>query len=421
MHLLILTSMATMLLTGKSYNYLPTIFLFFLIVYQLYSAHSLMRPKVFKSSNMSLNKDVLWIKAILLSLLLFFCVHVIYMIGFHEKLKILDNSYKSIVFIPILLYWVRSNAEKSIRAFFLGSAFGGIVGGVVGTYGYFILHLPRAFGDQYMYIQAGDMSMTLGLFSLLGLFYNSSPKRIYKTIMVLGMIGGIWGSIVSGSRGGWLILLPAAIFILYMFRKRISKKVLFITTSIAIVIIIGAVATPQTGIWQRYVDMKHDVHQYENNHVNTSLGLRFNMWKGAWTAIKEKPIIGWGVTGAQNLKKEQVKQGVLVKEASEFTQVHNQPLNDWYERGILGLLTGLGIFLVPAIWFWRVIKKYSMYADSVIMACAGILHVAATFSYGLSQGFLEHNSGNVFFFFTLILIISLLWQTLEENKKYNDD
>lgn len=421
MPLLILVSMATMLLTGKSYNYMPTIFLFFLIGYKLYSAHSLMRLKVFMSSDMSLRKDILWVKAILFSLLCFFGIHVVYMIGFHEKFKILDNPYKSVVFIPILLYWIQSNIEKSIRAFFLGSAFGGIIGGIVGTYGYFILHLPRAFGEQYMYIQAGDMSMTLGIFSLLGLFYKSSPKQIYKTIMVLGMIGGMWGSIISGSRGGWMILLPAAIFIVYIYRKVISKKILLKTIGIALVIIAGAVATPQTGIWQRYMDMKHDVHQYENNHVNTSLGLRFNMWKGAWHAIEEKPLIGWGVTGAQNLKKEQVKQGILVKEASEFTQVHNQPLNDWYERGILGLLTGLGIFIVPGMWFWRVIKKYSIHANSVIMACAGILHVAATFSYGLSQGFLEHNSGNVFFFFTLILIISLLWQTLKENESYNDD
>lgn len=415
MPLLILFTMLSWLMTGKIYNYMPIIWLLVVVAYQLYYRRTLKSIHL-KGNTSLLHSDKTWLLAIIGSLFAFFLTHVIYMIGFHEKLKVLDNPYKSVVFIPVLLYWIQSNVEKSICAFFLGSAFGGIIGGTVGTYGYFILHLPRAFGDQYMYIQAGDMSMTLGLFSLLGLFYNSSSKWLYKTIMVLGMLGGILGSLISGSRGGWLILLPAAIFILYIFRQCISKKFLFITVGIILAIVAGAVAIPQTGIWQRYEDMKHDVHQYENNHVNTSLGLRFNMWKGAWTAIKEKPIVGWGTTRAQNLKKEQVKQGILVKEASEFTQVHNQALNDWYERGILGLLTGLSIFIVPGMWFWRVIKKYSMRANSAIVACAGMIHVAATFSYGLSQGFLEHNSGNVFFFFTLMLIVSLLWQTLKENE-----
>lgn len=415
MPLLIFLSMAMMLVSGRSYSYIPAIFVLVVIGYQLYCKHTLRVEGRFLEDRPSLAIDKRWLKASIYSLLFYFFIHLIYMIGFHEKLRTIDNAYKSIIFLPILLYWIKSNVEKSIHAFFLGSAVGGSIGGMAGTYGYFVLHAPRAFDYPYMYIQAGDMCMTLGLFSLVGLFYGSLSKQKYKFIMAAGVIGGIWGSIISGSRGGWLILVPAIVFILYMFRERIAKKTLFITIGIALITIVVAVATPQTGIWQRYVDMRQDIHQYENNHVNTSLGLRFNMWEGAWIGIKEKPLLGWGTSGAQNLKKEQVAQGVLVKEAAEFNHVHNQLLNDWYERGILGFLSGIAIFLVPMTWFSKVLYNYSQKSNPFIMACAGMIHVAATFSYGLSQGFLEHNSGNVFFFFTLILIISLLWQSIKEN------
>ena len=414
MPLLIFLSMAMMLISGRSYSYIPALFVLAVIGYQLYCKHTLRVGERVFQDRLSLAVDKRWLKASIYSLLFYFFVHLVYMIGFQEKLRTIDNAYKSIIFLPILLYWIKSNVEQSIRAFFLGSAVGGSIGGIAGTYGYFALHAPRAFGYPYMYIQAGDMCMTLGLFSLLGLFYRSSSKQKYKLIMSAGVIGGIWGSIISGSRGGWIILVPAIVFILYMFRKRIVKKTLFIAIGITLASMVVAVATPQTGIWQRYVDMRQDIHQYENNHVNTSLGLRFNMWKGAWIGIKEKPLLGWGTSGAQNLKKEQVAQGILIKEAAEFNHVHNQLLNDWYERGILGLLSGISIFFVSMIWFSKVLNNYSRKSNPFIMACAGMIHVAAAFSYGLSQGFLEHNSGNVFFFFTLILIISLLWQTLKE-------
>lgn len=414
MPLLIFFSMAMMLLTGKSYSYVPALFLLIVIGYQLYRKRSLCITENFITTTPSLMTDKKWLRGIVYSLLFYFFIHLAYMIGFHEKLKALDNAYKSIIFIPILLYWITSDIEKSIRAFFLGSAVGGIIGGIVGTYGYFILHAPRAYPDPYMYIQAGDMSMTLGLLSMVGLFSPLLVKSGYRIILVLGAIGGIWGSLISGSRGGWLILLPALMFLCYLFRTKISKKVLLSTVTVAIVAVVAAVATPQTGIFQRYVDMKQDVHHYEHNKVNTSLGLRFNMWKGAWIAIQEKPLVGWGTTGAKVHKKEQVKEGILVKEAAKFNHVHNQLLNDWYERGFLGLLAGLGILIVPGMWFARSIACHSIDSKPFIMATAGFIHVVAAFSYGFSQGFLKHNSGNVFYFFTLILILGLHWQSLKE-------
>lgn len=416
MPVLLLLTMSAWLITGKSYNIMPVICVLTVIVHQLYCNRSL-RVTSLKTHIESLQTDKRWLSATIGVLLVFLGVHLVYMLAFHEKLKALDNAYKSIIFIPVLLYWITSDIKKSIRAFFLGSAVGGIIGGIVGTYGYFILHAPRAYPDPYMYIQAGDMSMTLGLLSLIGLFSSLLAKSGYRIILVLGAIGGIWGSLISGSRGGWLILLPALMFLCYLFRTKISKKVLLSTVTVAIVAVVTAVATPQTGIFQRYVDMKQDVHHYEHNKVNTSLGLRFNMWKGAWVAIQEKPLVGWGTAGAQAHKQEQVKEGILVKEAAEFNHVHNQLLNDWYERGLFGLLAGLGILVIPGMWFVRNIARYSIDSEPFIIATAGFIHVVAAFSYGLSQGFLEHNSGNIFYFFTLMLTLSLLWQSLQINEK----
>ena len=232
-----------------------------------------------------------------------------------------------------------------------------------------------------------------------------------------GFNGGVFASVISGSRGGWLILIPVLVWLVISSRALVGKKAISVVVAVLAVIIVGSIVAPHSEIEKRYNDTVTNIVKYQENDTNTSIGLRFDMWKSAWIAIQEKPIIGWGVQGMTQKKEALIRQHIVSPEIRQFTHVHNQYLNDWAERGILGLLSLLSIFIVPFIVCIRYIRKAVKGSPQYVMAVLGAIHILAVASYGLSQGFLEHNSGNMFYFFVLSLFMGLLLHSREGSVK----
>ena len=181
-----------------------------------------------------------------------------------------------------------------------------------------------------------------------------------------------------------------------------------------LIVIIGVIVAPHSEVEKRYNEAIMNIVQYQEDNPNTSVGQRIDMWKSAWIAIQEKPIVGWGVQGMTQKKEDLIRRHIVSPEIRQFTHVHNQYLNDWAERGILGLLSLLSIFIVPFIVCVRYIRKAIKGSPQYVMAVLGAIHILAVASYGLSQGFLEHNSGNMFYFFILSLFMGLLLHSREK-------
>lgn len=415
---LILLSIATLLLTPSSYNFIPVLLTLITLV------HSLQERVKKKDSDILSVGDTLciseyqyrikWLKNISISLVLYFLIFVLYRFAMNGHNSEMDNPSRALLFLPLLWMPFRLNLRRVLDMIFIGSALGSIVAAVVSSYGKWILHAERAFPQKYMYIQAGDMSMSLALFSLLGLFWGIQKKRYGVIgITLIGFLSGVFASVISGSRGGWVILIPVLIWLVFLYRQIIGKKLIVAVSAFFAIAVFVFVAIPQTGISDRYHETIHNVNLYENNDSNTSIGLRFEMWKSAWIAIQERPIVGWGVQGMQHKKEELISQHVVSPEIRDFTHVHNQYLNDWAERGLFGLLSLLSIFTVPFIVCIRYMLKAVKGSPQYVMAVLGAIHILAVFSYGLSQGFLEHNSGNMFYFFILSLFMGLLLHSRE--------
>ncbi|WP_439240082.1 O-antigen ligase family protein [Lonepinella sp. BR2474] len=327
------------------------------------------------------------------------------------KMSELDNPSRALLVLPLILLFIKYPPKLTVLLTCI--PIGATLAGIVALTHRFVLHYVRAFQYQ-MQIQAGDMAMSLGMFSFAIALYFAYKKHTKLTALCfIASLCGILASLLSTARGGWVGVPVILVVIFWVYRKQVSKKVIGIVSTILVLLIAVAVMIPQTRITQRIQQMEHDITVYmDKNNTSTSLGARFDMWKSAVLMAKEKPLLGWGAEGSNQQRKEQAKQKLVNPIVGHFTHAHNQYLDDLSKRGILGLLALLGILLIPLRYFWK--HTASQHATIKLTALLGTIHIISVIFYGLSQGFFAHNSGTIFYFLVTMIFYGALKEQLKQ-------
>lgn len=286
-----------------------------------------------------------------------------------------------------------------------GLATGGLLAGSWAGYQKIFLHVDRAQGFTHV-IQFGNISMLTGLFCLAGLAWACTRPNKQGWILLLGLgaIGGIAGSLFSGSRGGWIGLPLIALIFFRVYHQYFSLrlKTLLISAVVALAVVIYSV--PQFGVQQRVHEAINNVTLYSQGSSDTSVGARFEMWKGASQLFMAKPIFGWGKANYQDAMADLVAQGKASPLVLPFGHPHNEILNNAAKQGIVGILALLFLYVVPLRLFAPGLRAESLTQRS--LATAGFLLPIAYIDFGLSQAFLTHNSGVMVYAFWLIVLWS---------------
>ncbi|MDQ7734489.1 O-antigen ligase family protein [Halomonas sp. SpR1] len=285
-----------------------------------------------------------------------------------------------------------------------GLALGGMAVGSWGAWQKLFLGVERAEGYTHV-IQFGNISMLTGILCLAGMGWAmvQPNRKLWLLLLSLGALGGVLGSLFSGSRGGW-IGLPVVLWVLYRAYGR-DLTTPFKIGALAIVIV-GALcvyAVPQLGVQQRVHQAVDDIERYVSGESRTSsVGARFEMWKGASHLIIEKPLLGWGHNGYQQGMQALGEAGVIDSGVLQFGHAHNEFVDATAKRGILGLVALLLLYLVPLRLFMRELNAPNLKLRS--LAVAGALLPVAYIDFGLSQVFLIHNSGVMIYAFWLVVL-----------------
>lgn len=127
------------------------------------------------------------------------------------------------------------------------------------------------------------------------------------------------------------------------------------------------------------------------------------MWKGAYHLIVEKPFFGWGENGYQEGIQVLASNGVIDQIATHYSHAHNEFIDAFAKRGMVGLAVLLALYLVPMRLFARYITAANLELRS--LAVAGVLLPVAFIDFGFSQAFLTHNSGVMMYAF----LLAVLW------------
>ena len=356
-----------------------------------------------KKSLLNLSKVDKWL---IYSYLFYFLTFVLSLCINGGKMRDLDTASRVVFLIPVLLLLLKYPIKTCVLSYSI--PLGGIVSVCIALYDKFILNLNPDQNPRIMHIQGGDISMSLGILSLIIALYAYQKREVKLTVLsVIGGLCGIVGSLLSTARGGWVALPVLLIVILYIYRHSLSKRFFLTFFGIIAIASVGISQMPNNRIMERINVAQKDIQLYlDKNNGNTSLGARFEMWKSAIAMAKEKPLFGWGIQGATEKRKQETKEKIATGNIGQFTHAHNQYLDDLSKRGIVGLLALLAVLFIPLYTFMKNLKTANN--EIKLIATLGVAHILSVMIYGLSQGFLVHNSGTIFYFFLTIVFYAAI-------------
>lgn len=383
-----------LLVFPKGYNYGSTALLVASVLFVFYSIYKKFKIKeIIKQNN-----PMFFIVS------LYFLIALFFIILHGDKFKLIDNPLRAFLFLSVIIFVIYTKVKFDVLLYSI--PVGSFLAGLVALYQYYVLHLPSAFLEQ-MKIQSGDIAMSLGAFSfIIALYLFDTKKTRFALVTAIAGLFGVLASVLSFARGGWVGVPLIFVFVLYMYRNMISKKLLSV---VVLSILVGGISlSTNEQFVGRILDVKNNLSHYSQNSKDGSIGARLDMWKMGVDAFIEHPISGWSLKALDEYKKSLADKGIVSREFTVYSHLHNQFIDELAKKGILGGVAILGIFLLPLCSFYRKQKKFPNNKKIKLLTTLGIVHVLSTMSYCLTQAFLTHNSGNIFYFFVLIIFYALI-------------
>ncbi|HEY7867531.1 MAG TPA: O-antigen ligase family protein, partial [Psychromonas sp.] len=194
---------------------------------------------------------------------------------------------------------------------------------------------------------------SIAIISIYFLLQSKTFKQ--RSLWLLTFIATLAPMFFSQVRGLWLAL---TIAILLLAIKSIinNKKSIFLL--IALILILAIPSYSMSGkLIQRFETTKIEMQKISSGNLETSIGLRLQMWKAALYLSTESPLIGLGDTHMER-KKELAEQGIISSSIIDFSHYHNQFINDLVKYGIVGLFLLLSTIFLPLYYFFKNDSKY---------------------------------------------------------------
>lgn len=344
---------------------------------------------------------------LLCTLLLYFAVFTANMLYHADPAREIDIPLRALLAVPVLLLLIAYPPRA--EAWWSGLAIGAITGAALAFYQLYhnISIRPQAATSNA--IHYGNVSMLFGVLSLCGLewAYAQRQRFAWMTLLLVGCLAGIFGSILSGSRGGW-IAMPVCLIILAILHARIhGKRYFIITLTLLVGLIVAAYNMPHSPIHQRAATAVFELENFEDTgNVETSVGQRIEMWRNALDMSSQNILLGIGRTGYLAQKQILVKEGKMSKDVGEYTNAHNDYIDALVKRGVTGLLALLTLFLIPLALFAR--ATHHSPASARPFALAGVILLTCYMIFGLTTSSLTLNIGIIMLIFPMVMLWAML-------------
>lgn len=304
------------------------------------------------------------------------------------------------------LTWLIAYRPPSLRLLFLGLALASVVILSVGIYDVAVLSCQRALCGRQPLVPASGITVIIGLFCYCGAgFAHHQGDRIGVVLGLLGFIFATVCALLTGTRGVWLCLPFAIVFITY-FQFSSSRRVLWFVLIIFISLCFLLYCVPQTGVEARLSQAVTDVKAYDEGLSATSLGVRIKLWLSALEAVQHKPWLGYGYDGFFEYKQKQLSEGLMLPVAAEMINVHNVILDILFKKGIVGLLAYSLIIIQPFLYFMRYLRAEN--AQQKTIAVMGIILVGCSLSFAMTDSFTMIPISMVFYVFTMMMLVGLM-------------
>ena len=338
-----------------------------------------------------------------------------------EGWRSLDKPSRYLVVLPCLGFLLVFPPRPA--ALFLGVAVGACGAGLKAMQDVWLHGLDRAWSPPeaaHNAIQYGNLSALLGLMCWLMLLMHVGRWRV-RTLVALGVCGwlGLLGSLLSQSRGGWLALAVSLPLWVWLASRWLPVRRMLQAGALVLVAVAVLVAFKAPEIQRRFTEARAEAALYQTQgNAHSSVGQRLDHWQLAWQMGLDKPLTGWGQAGYLEEKKRRVAAGQAHPFVLEFSHAHNEVLDLFVKHGLPGVLALLLFYAVPAWLFWPAPARQRFAAEdtgvgvpdptALTLRLLGLSLPVLYAGFGLTQVFLAHNSGNLFYLFMTVLVFGAL-------------
>lgn len=286
---------------------------------------------------------------------------------------------------PFILIAVAS-IQPDPRYFWFGCACGALLALLIGLTQVYVLHIERAmaFRDP---ISFGNTAIVLGTGALVGLLYCRSVFKnpLAKIFLLSCGLAGLFTSLLSGSKGGWLSLLMIMLVLGNAMTRSMHmvKRIVLISGCFAILIAVVSF-TPKLPVVDRLVSAYHGTVEWfkTGNVTEGSASIRLEAFKAGLMAGAQSPVVGLGARGEIAAFREAVNAGQIRKELLEVNVVDNDLIGLFSRHGLVGVLGALAVHFGLFWTFWRYRKEHQ--GTIKALSTMGILLVLFYIEFGLS-------------------------------------
>lgn len=235
-----------------------------------------------------------------------------------------------------------------------------------------------------------------------------SQKKLPRLLARLGILAAFLALIMTGSRSVWLAV--PVIGILYLVSRVDQFKISYALKVSAIVLVSSVLLYQLPFVKDRWNEAIDEFHEYKiSESVDdparvSSLGARLEMWRAARLMIMENPMLGVGTGGFQTTATRYYEQGGWSIDITHRNGPHNQYLNSWASRGIVGLTVSVLILLAPFLYCMHV-RRDSPFQDIRQLALACMMVVVIFAVAGLSDDSLEKKPLIILYLTTVTLLL----------------
>lgn len=300
------------------------------------------------------------------------------------------------------------------RVLWAAVSVGALGAGSIALYERLILGHARAANGMNA-IPFGNLSLLLGALSLMGALWclrgPSVQQRVLLVVTLSGGLAGMVGSLLSGTRGGWLAA-PLLLWVVYRAARGVLPLKLLNRLAAGVLIVVTVIVVmPQSGVRERVALAVSNVNDYWTQDVRgTSVGLRLEMWRAGGHLFIERPWVGWGEGALEAARDSQVREGAFHSGISRYDQLHSDVIDTAARRGSLGLVTLLLLYGVPIWLFCKRTRVPGAGAEIRLVAAAGMMVSVAFIDFGLTQSMLRDARGLSGYLGLLIICWAVLKQ-----------
>ncbi|WP_291383491.1 MULTISPECIES: O-antigen ligase family protein [Achromobacter] len=210
-------------------------------------------------------------------------------------------------------------------------------------------------GGRYNAVAFANMVLLFGGMTLLSLGWGPGSRwpRLETGLKVLAAALAVCATWMSETRSSWMLLpILGLVFLLGLRNWRRRHKV-YCALAVSVALVVSAAA-----IWtfsSRMQEITHDVQGFATSaNRDTSFGIRLQLWHAAILMFEKSPVVGMGPSKFRDELRVLQGQGIVTQEVVDgFGEPHNDLLAALAGYGVLGLLSMLTLYLLPAAIFFR--------------------------------------------------------------------